>query len=255
MQLFAAQLPSVMGLRPSHGVWQWVEDEAHPPAFTPAEAAQRLPLEAWERTVRFDRHGKERVRYVVELELGTRSGPTKSVRLIAATLDPVQLTPESSWYLATALPLAQVSAEQVYELYRLRDGIEHYYKPVTHELGWADYQVRPERALVRHWQLVLLAYTFSLLVGALPERAVPVVMVPDAPAAAAETPAHVSAGEKIRTSNGHGRAHRVERDAAPSAGVALPLGSAAALLEALVERRPTARAGRAPRPRRSLPPT
>jgi hypothetical protein len=131
------------------------------------------------------------------------------------------------------------------------------YKPVKHELGWADDQMRPERAIVRHWQLVLLAFTFSLLVGALPERAVPAVVVPDhdAPAAAAETPAHVSAGGKIRTSIGHGRAHRVERDLAAGASVALPLGSAAALLEALVDRRPTARAGRAPRPRRALPPT
>jgi hypothetical protein len=42
----------VMGLRPLHGAWQFVEDEAHPPAFTPAEAAQRLPHSAWPHTVR-----------------------------------------------------------------------------------------------------------------------------------------------------------------------------------------------------------
>jgi hypothetical protein len=29
--------------------------------------------------------------------------------------------------------------------------------------------MRSERAIVRHWQLVMLAYTFSLLVGALPQ--------------------------------------------------------------------------------------
>jgi hypothetical protein len=44
--------------------------------------------------------------------------------------------------------------------------IEHYYKPAKHELGWADFQVRPERAIVRHWHLVMLAFTFSLLAGA-----------------------------------------------------------------------------------------
>ena len=133
-----------------------------------AEAAQRLPLAAWQRTVRFDTHGKPLVRYMAELELGPSYGPTKGVRLIAATLDPATLTPESTWYLATSLPLAEASAEQVYEWYRLRDWIEHFYKPAKHELGWADYQVRPERAVVRHRQLVLLAYTFSLLVGAIP---------------------------------------------------------------------------------------
>jgi Transposase DDE domain len=272
-KLFAAKIPYVMGLRPSHGVWQWVEDESDPPAFTPpaftpAEAAARLPLEGWERTVRFESHGKELVRYIAELELGKSYGPTKTTRLIAATRDPKHpkhLKPESTWYLATSLSLAQVSAEQVDEIYRLRDWIEHFYKPVKHELGWADYQMRPERAIVRHWQLVLLAYTytFSLLVGALPQGIVPVGVVPepDAPAAAAddtETPGHVSAGGKIRTnqhSNGRRGTHRVERDAAPSAGMALPLGSAAAVLEAVVDRRPTARTGRAPRPRRPLPPT
>jgi hypothetical protein len=50
----------------------------------------------------------------------------------------------------------------------LRDWIARFYKPVKQELGWADSQVRPERALMRHWHLVLLAYTCSLVVGAGP---------------------------------------------------------------------------------------
>src|SRR5258708_493793 len=112
------------------------------------------------------------------------------MRLIAAPLDPAHLKPEATWYLTTSLPLPQVSAEQVYEIYRLRDWIEHYYKPVKHELGWADYQVRPERAIVSHWQLVMLAYTFSLLVGALPEGAATPL---DAPAAPADAPERGSA--------------------------------------------------------------
>jgi SRSO17 transposase len=262
-RLYQAQIPYVMGLRPSpdsaHGAWQQVEDPAHPPAFTPAEAAQRLPLSAWQRTVRFDSHGKELVRFITELELGKSYGPTKSTRLIAATLDPTQLKPESTWYLATSLPLAQVSAEQVYEIYRLRDWIEHYDKPVKHELGWADYQMRSERAIVRHWQLALLAFTFSLLVGALPAGVPSALDAPsDATIPDADRPQSVPAGGKIRATQRPRQvrgAGRVDPDAAPGAGVALPLGSAAALLEALVERRPTARAGRAPRPRRPLPPT
>src|SRR5258707_15784363 len=180
-----------MGLKPSHGTWQQVDDPANPPAFTPAEAAARLPLAAWERTVRFDSHGQELVRSIAELELGTTYGPDTGIRLVAATLDPTQLKPESTWYLATSLPLALVSAEQVYELYRLRDWIEHYYKPVKHELGWADYQVRTEQAIVRHWQLVLLAYTFSLLAGAVP-TAPPTP--PAAAAAAASSSDHASTG-------------------------------------------------------------
>jgi hypothetical protein len=45
-KLFAAKIPSSMGLKPSHGTWQIVADPAHPPACTPAEAAARLPLDA-----------------------------------------------------------------------------------------------------------------------------------------------------------------------------------------------------------------
>jgi SRSO17 transposase len=254
-KLFAAQIPYIMGLRPSHGTWQFVDDPAHPPAFTPAEAAARLPLDAWERTVRFDSHGTELVRYIAELELGMTYGPTTGIRLIAATLDPAMLKPESTWYLATSLALAQVSAEQVYEIYRLRDWIEHFYKPVKHELGWADYQLRPERAIVRHWQLVMLAYTFSLLVGAVPSSEAAAASAPLPPSDSSET----AAGEKIsgsRVDSPRQRirgAGRLDRHAAASAQLALPLGSAAGILATLVEQRPTARVGRAPRSRRPRP--
>jgi SRSO17 transposase len=255
--LVSAGIPYIMGLRPSHGTWQVVEDPRHPPAFTPAEAAARLPARAWEYTVRYDTHGAALVRYVAELDLGmgmSGYGPTKGFRLIAATLDPATLKPENTWYLATTLPRAEASPAQVYELYRLRDWIEHYYKPAKHELGWADYQVRPERAIVRHWQLVMLAYTFSLLVGAVPTSTSTAPAVPSSTA-----PAEPAAGKKIRASNGADErrqrvrgAGRLDRHPAAGAPLALPLGSAASILATLVHERPTARTGRAPRPSRPL---
>ena len=226
-RLFAAHIPYVMGLRPSHGTWQWVQDPKHPPAFTPAEAAQRLPKRAWQRTVRLDSHGKELVRYIAELELGNVYGPTCSVRLIAATLDPAKLDPKSTWYLSTSLRLREASAEQVYEIYRLRDWIEHYYKPAKHELGWADYQMRPERAIMRHWHLVMLAFTFSLLMGSPP--ASPVLTTPAAPLTPAE-----AGGEKRRT--GRRGTDYLGRNLATGAPVALSLGSYTALLAAVVAR-------------------
>ncbi len=237
-RLYAARIPYVMGLRPSHGTWQEVADAAHPPAFTPAEAAPRLPLAAWQRTVHADSHGKPLVRYVAELELGPSYGPTRGVRLVAATLDPATLKPESTWYLATSLPLAEASPAQVYAWYRLREWIEHFYKPAKHELGWADYQLRPERAIVRHWQLVLLAYTFSLLVGALPVTPASTVVASPSPAAEATGGGKIGPRPSPRVRiRGAGR---LERHAAAGAQLALPLGTAAALLDALVARRPTA---------------
>ncbi len=134
--LVTAQIPYIMGLRPSHaGTWQLVDDPAHPPAFTPAEAAARLPADAWERTVRYDSHGASLVRYVAELELGMGAsgyGPTKGFRLDRRhprsrhprsrhprsrhPRSRATLKPDNTWYLATTLPLEEASPGQVYEL-------------------------------------------------------------------------------------------------------------------------------------------
>jgi hypothetical protein len=76
------------------------------------------------------------VRSIAELQLGTAYGPTRSVRLITATLDPARRKPESTGYLVTSLLLlGQVRAAQVYEIYRLRDWTEHFCKPVKHKRG------------------------------------------------------------------------------------------------------------------------
>nr|WP_243657519.1 transposase [Parafrankia sp. BMG5.11] len=160
-RLRAARIRYVLALRPRHGTWQFVADPAHPPAFTPTEAATRLPLEDWRRLVLTDSHGQPLVRHVAELELGPCYGPARGTRLTA----------DSTWFMATNLSVAEADAAEVYRIYRLRDWIEHYYKPAKHELGWADFQVRSEQAIVRHWQLVMLAFTFSLLTAALPDHA------------------------------------------------------------------------------------
>jgi hypothetical protein len=143
-------------------------------------------------------HGKELVRYVAELELGNAYGPTCPVRLVAATLDPSKLDPDNTWFLATSLPMSEASTEQVYEIYRLRDWIEHSYKPAKHELGWADYQMRPEQAIVRHWHMVMLAFTFSLLMGS-----------PSAPQASTTPAAPLPADEAVEKKEGPERGKRL----------------------------------------------
>ena len=128
---------------------------------------------------------------------------------------------------------------------------------MKHELGWADYPSRSERAIVRHWQLGLLAFTFSLLVG----------VVPTASPHTSPSPEQESTGGgKIsifsaladpgpRRVCGTAGAGRLGGDAASGAQLALPVGTAAALVDPLVEHRSAARVGRAPRSRRTLPPT
>ncbi|OHV25683.1 hypothetical protein BBK14_21885 [Parafrankia soli] len=196
-RLRAARIRYVLALRPRHGTWQVVADPAHPPAFTPAE-----------------------------LELGPCYGPTRGTRLIAATADPTVLTADSTvltadstWFMATSLSVAEADAAEVYRIYRLRDWIEHYYKPVKHELGWADFQVRSEQAIVRHWQLVMLAFTFSLLTASPSDHA-------------QETPREDrgAAGEKSTAP------HRLAGHTATGPRLAVPLGASAAVPAPLVDR-------------------
>ncbi len=45
-------------------------------------------------------------------------------------------------------------------LYGLRMWVEQSYKHVKHALGWSQYQVRSDKAIRRHWQLVCCAFSF-----------------------------------------------------------------------------------------------
>lgn len=58
--------------------------------------------------------------------------------------------------------LAQLRHETVAQLYALRNWVEVFYREAKDELGAGQYQVRHLEAIVRHWQLVFVAY--SLLV-------------------------------------------------------------------------------------------
>lgn len=236
-RLFGTGLGYVLALRSNHGTWQLVEDEHNPPPFTPAEAARRVPQDAWQRLVRKDTHGKDIVRYVAELSLGMAYGPTKPVRLIAATDDPEKLNSDFTWYMATNLPIGEVSPIEVYELYCQRDWTLHYYKPAKHEMGWADYQVRSAEAITRHWLLVMLAYTFSLLAGTKPATEVE-----------AEVKVKVETEDSTEASGGKisASADRLERHAPSGSRLAQSLGQNQPLLERLVEGASSSRVGSPP---------
>jgi hypothetical protein len=88
---------------------------------------------------------------------------------VVATTDPATLPKLTTWYLVTnlarpgrrvrsAFPPADLA--EVVRLYSLRNWVEQGYKQVKHELGWADFQVRSDRAIRRHWQLVCCAFSF-----------------------------------------------------------------------------------------------
>jgi hypothetical protein len=171
-QLWKAKVPYVLSLRPRKG--RWAEEEV---AHTPEEAAQRLrwndpedPGE-WKAIIRRFRDGHEERWWAAEVETLVGYGPEESVRLVAVSTDPSTLPANSSWYLTTNLPvagssrekqspLAAASLEEVVRLYGLRMWVEQSYKQVKGELGFSEFQVRSERAIRRHWQLVFCAFSF-----------------------------------------------------------------------------------------------
>jgi hypothetical protein len=161
-----ADRPYVLALKPQKGMWAPAEA-----AHTPVEAAQALRWDGpkapgdWTRVVRRRfRDGHEEVWWVAEATLGPWK-PDGRHRLVVATTDPSTLPGLTTWYLLTNLPRpgsppraasphAPAELAEVVRLYGLRLWVEQGYKQVKGELGWADFPVRADAAIQRHWHLV-----------------------------------------------------------------------------------------------------
>nr|WP_225887668.1 hypothetical protein [Streptomyces canus] len=78
------------------------------------------------------------------------------------------LPEKATWFLATNLPHPDAPhtatsphpPAEIVRLYGLRPWIERSYKQIKDELGWADFQVRSDRAIRRHQTLVNCAFSF-----------------------------------------------------------------------------------------------
>jgi len=145
------------------------------------------------------------------------------------------LPPETTWYLTTNLPrpgapraadagLAPADLAEVVRLYGLRLRVEQGYKQVKRELGWADFQVRADRAIRRHWALVCCAFSFCWRAWFA------------APPAGAAARAKRGAAERPRQ-----RLPVLAADAAAGARLAGPLELPRALLAGVVDRAPAPR--------------
>jgi hypothetical protein len=116
--------------------------------------------------------------------------------------------------------------------YSLRNWAEQGYKQIKHELGWSDFQVRSDRAICRHWQLVCCAFSFCWRAWFAKPPAQP---APAEPAAALTGAAR---GERTDPRRKPARAGLLAGDAAPGTRLADPLGRARALVAVVVERAP-----------------
>jgi hypothetical protein len=140
----------------------------------------------------------------------------------------------TTWYLLTNLPrpatrrAQQAELADIVRLYGLRNWVEQGYKQVKGELGWADFQVRSDRAIRRHWALVCCAFSFcwQAFLADHPTRPAP----PDPPAAPAAARGAQATGHPRRTRP----QQLVAGGVAGGAGLADPLERAATLLAVVV---------------------
>jgi hypothetical protein len=254
-----AGLPFVLALKPSSGILAPADA-----VRTPEEAARELRWDGpddhgdWAPVVRRFRDGHEETWWAADLRYGPY-GPDKVRRVVVATTNPATLPPLTTWYLATNLPhpgaphadeapFAPADLAEIVRLYGLRNWVEQGYKQLKQELGWADFMVRSDPAIRRHWHLVFCAFSFCwrawFTTGPPPDATDPAAPAdPDAPSA----PARGENGPRPDRPTAPGL---LAEDAPSGARVARSVDLPLALLARLVDRAPAARAARAPRRRR-----
>jgi DDE superfamily endonuclease len=237
----------VLAVKPRKGVWA-PEDAAH----TPVEAARELAWTSPERpgdwtpiTRRF-RDGHTQTWWAADAALPAAGwGPDRRLRLVVATTDPATLPKLTTWYLVTNLPrpgrhrrarasLLPADLAEVVRLYSLRNWVEQGYKQVKHELGWADFQVRSDRAIRRHWQLVCCAFCFCW--RAWFAEPPPAPSPPDAQPASAGARGETTSQQREPAR----RAGGLAAGAAPGARLVDPLGRAWTLVAGVVGVAPAA---------------
>jgi SRSO17 transposase len=243
----------VLALKPSHEWW-------HPQGAIGSfqEAAQAAQWQGperagtWVKVRRTFRDGSSQDWWALEVVTGPY-GPSKRERVVIATTDPTTLPDLTTFYLVTNLPapgsqraeespLAQASLEEVVRLYGLRMWVEQSYKQVKHALGWSQYQVRSDRAMRRHWQLVCCAFSFCwdhathLEAFTMPEAKAP--SEPQVPAQPSVPATSAGTGEKKQRGKKDAATAVLAEGAAGGARMVGAVDYAATLLERLVSTAP-----------------
>jgi SRSO17 transposase len=161
----------VVGLKPSHAWWHLAGTIGS--LVEAAQTAGWMGTDApgdWRRVERTFQDGHREAWWALEVVVGPY-GPERRRRAVVVTTDPGTLPEHATWYLLTnlpardatgdtSLPVAPADLAEIVRLYGLRMWVEQSYKQVKHRLGWSQYQVRSDRAMRRHWELVCCAFCF-----------------------------------------------------------------------------------------------
>jgi len=240
----------VLALKPTHAWWHAAHELGSAEALARSKPWDPSAAREWMPITRRFRDGHSEVWWALEAE-GGPYGVDKPERLVIVTTDPAQLPELTTWYLVANLPApGSVRAEEsavdvadlteVVRLYGLRIWVEQSYKQVKQSLGWADYQVRSDQAIRRHWQLVCCAFSFCW--WALGQEHVPALAL-DAmqqPATATPSPSVAKVGEKRPPRDRHRPPDPfLARGAASRQGVVGAVHHAVALLARVVGQAPT----------------
>ena len=170
-----AGCPTCWRLKPSKGTGPREDAAAHA-GGGPAAAGWAGPARAGE--ARATGRGSCAATATATPRCGGRPSPASPATgrrarcgLVVATTDPATLPPADHLVPGDEparpdgpprrdAPFAPADLAEVVRLYGLRNWVEQGYKQVKHELGWADFQVRTDRAIRRHWALVCCAFSF-----------------------------------------------------------------------------------------------
>jgi SRSO17 transposase len=243
----------VLALKPSHSWWHPIraigslQEAARAGRWKSPERPGK-----WVKVTRTFRDGTRQDWWALEVITGPY-GPEKPERVVIATTDPLTLPDLSTFYLVTNLPapgsqraadsdLATASLEEVVRLYGLRMWVEQSYKHVKHELGWSQYQVRSDKAIRRHWQLVCCAFSFCWYHASHPsENTTQEARLPSESEAPLQSSvaAHVAGtGEKNQREKSHSATGLLASSPESRARLAGTLDHAQTLLERLVASAP-----------------
>jgi hypothetical protein len=153
----------VLALKPSHTWWQRVGEAGSLSEIARGAGWKHAQQPGqWVRIDRVFRDGHPAVCWALEA-IPHPEDREASVRDVVVTTDPSTLPEPTTGYTQRATTRALPSADlvEIVRLYGLRVWVEQGSKQVKLSLGWAQYQVRSERAMRRHWTLVCCAFTFG----------------------------------------------------------------------------------------------
>lgn len=155
------QLPYVAELKPSQRIFARLPGDLDSHEHRLVEALSLLKSSSFRPARLKNADGTEREVHVASLMLKIKHLTGKR-RVVVVTTQPGNPAADADlrWLLTNVV---QMRNDTVAQLYALRNWVEVFYREAKDDLGAGQYQVRDMQGILRHWQMVFVAY--SMLVA------------------------------------------------------------------------------------------